>query len=133
MFRYFEESLKLADIENKQLIITEDLNCNLLEQIRSTCTAKLLEIFDLYLLNEHIQSPTRVTVRSQSIDVIITSIDDNKIMDSGVLELGISDHHLLYIITYWILLSTIWQNIINKFRLQYWARPKVKPNIEVET
>ena len=31
MFHYFEEFLKLADIENKQLIITKDLNCNLLE------------------------------------------------------------------------------------------------------
>ena len=98
MFHYFEEFLKLADIENKQLIITGDLNCNFLEQVRSTCTAKLLEIFDLYLLKQHIQSPTRVTAKSQSlIDVIITSIDDNKIIDSGVLELGISDHHLVYI------------------------------------
>ena len=98
MFQYFEEFLKLADIENKQRIITGDLNCNLIEQVRSTCTAKLLEIFDLYLLKQHIQSPTRITVRSQSlIDVIITSIDDNKIIDSGVLELGISDHHLVHI------------------------------------
>ena len=81
MFHYFE-FLRLADIENKQLIITGDLNCNLLEQVRSTCTAKLLEIFDLYLLKQHIQSATRVTARSQSlIDVIITSIDDNKILE----------------------------------------------------
>ena len=98
LFHYFEEFLKLADIENKQLIITGDLNCNLLEQARSTSRAKLLEIFDLYLLKQHIQSPTRVTVWSQSlIDVIITSIDDNKIIDSGALELGISDRHVVYI------------------------------------
>ena len=98
MFHYFEEFLRLADIENKQLIITGDLNCNLLEQVRSTCTAKLLEIFDLYLLKQHVQSATRVTARSQSlIDVIITFIDDNKIIDSGILEPGISDHHLVYI------------------------------------
>ena len=82
----------------KLLIITGDLNCNLLEQARSTCTAKLPEIFDLYLLKQHIQSPTRVTARSQSlIDVIITSIDDNKIIYSGVLELSISDHRLVHI------------------------------------
>ena len=64
MFHYFEEFLRLADVENKQLIITGDLNCNLLEQVRRTCTAKLLEIFDLYLLKRHIQSPTRVTASS---------------------------------------------------------------------
>jgi hypothetical protein len=33
-------------------------------------------------------------------------------------------------ISYSILLSPIWQNI--KSRLQYWARPKVEPIIEVE-
>ncbi len=62
-----------TDIENKQIIITGDLNCNLLEQAKSTYTAKLLDIFDIYLLKQHIQSPTRVTGSSQSlIDVIIT-------------------------------------------------------------
>ena len=66
MFHYFEEFLRLADIQNK-LIITGDLNCNLLEQVRSTCTAKQLEIFGLYLLKQHIQSATRVTARSQSL------------------------------------------------------------------
>jgi hypothetical protein len=40
-------------------------------------------------------------------------------------------YEMLYIISYWILLSPIWQNI--KSRLQYCARPKVEPNIEVET
>ena len=98
MFHSFEEFLKQAEIENKQLIITGDLNCNLLEQERSACAAKLVDIFYIYLLKQHIQSPTRVTARSQSlIDVIITSIDDNKITDSGVVELGISDHHLVYL------------------------------------
>ena len=83
MFHSFEEFLKQAEIENKQLIITRDLNCNLLEQERSACTAKLLDIFYIYLLKQHIQSTTRVTARSQSlIDVIITYIDANKITDS---------------------------------------------------
>ncbi len=44
----------------------------------------------------NIQSPTRVTGSSQSlIDVIITSKDDNKTIDSGVV--GISDHRLVYL------------------------------------
>ena len=79
IFNHFGEFLKLADIENKQIIITGHLNCNLLEQAKGTYTAKLLDIFDIYLLKQHIQSPTRVTGSSQSlIDVIITSKDDNK-------------------------------------------------------
>ena len=50
------------------------------------------------VLKQHIQSPTRVTPRSQSlIDLIITSIDDNKTIDSGVVEMGIRDHSLVYL------------------------------------
>jgi hypothetical protein len=56
-----------AEIENKQLIITGDLNCNLLEQERSACTTKLLDIFYIYLLKQLIQSPTRVTARSSGV------------------------------------------------------------------
>ena len=98
MFHPFEEFLKQADIDNKQLIITGDLNCNLLEQERNTCTAKLLDIFNIYILKQHIQSSTRITPRSQSlIDVIITAIDDNKTIDSGVVDLGTSDHNLVYL------------------------------------
>ena len=98
MFHSFEEFLEQADIDDKQLTITGDLKCYLLEQERGTCTAKLLYIFDIYLLKQHIQSPTTITARSQSlIDVIITSIDDNKTIDSGVIDLGISDHNLVYL------------------------------------
>ena len=83
MFHSFEEFLKQADIDNKQLIITGNLNCNLLEQERNTCTAKLLDIFDIYLLKQHIQSPTKVTPRWES-------LIDNKTIDPGAVDLGIS-------------------------------------------
>jgi hypothetical protein len=49
----------------------------------------------------------------------------------GMATLHCSRLELSNNISYWILLSPIWQNI--KSILQYWARPKVEPNIEVET
>ncbi len=74
------------------------MNCDLLQPDKNASTAKLLDIFDFYLLKQHIQSPTRVTLNSQIlIDVIISSIEDNKTIEAGVVELGISDHNLVYI------------------------------------
>ena len=39
----------------------------------------------IYLLKQHIKSPTRVTLNSQTL------------IEVGVVELGISDHNLVYI------------------------------------
>ncbi len=97
-FNLFEEFLKLVDIEDKELITTGDLNCDLLQPDKTASTARLLDIFDIYLLKQHIQSLTRVTLNSQTlIDVIISSIEDNKTVEAGVVELAISDHNLVYI------------------------------------
>jgi hypothetical protein len=42
--------------------------------------------------------PTRTTIKSKTlIDIIIMKIDDTKTIQSGVIELGISDHNLVYI------------------------------------
>ena len=98
IFNFFEELLKLVDIEDKELITTGDLNCDLLQPDKNASTARLLDIFNIYLLKQHIQSPTRVTLNSQTlIDVIISSIENNKTVEAGVVELGISDHNLVYI------------------------------------
>ena len=63
IFNLFEEFLKLVDIEDKELITTGDLNCDLLQPDKNASTARLLDIFDIYLLKQHIQSPTRVTLK----------------------------------------------------------------------
>jgi hypothetical protein len=45
-----------------------------------------------------IDKPSRTTNYSQTlIDLILTKIEDNKTIDCGVIELGISDHSLVYI------------------------------------
>jgi hypothetical protein len=56
----------------------------------------LQELMQLYQLTQIIDDPTRVTKSTKSIlDVCITSSPD-KIIQSGVMHLGISDHSLIY-------------------------------------
>ena len=49
-------------------------------------------------LQHHILSPTRITnITASLLDVILTYCGDNKILDTGVIHLGISDHSLVYL------------------------------------
>ncbi len=58
----------------------------------------MIELINEYQLQQLITSPTRITPRTKtSLDIIIiTKIGDTKIIDSGVIHLGISDHSLVY-------------------------------------
>jgi hypothetical protein len=72
-----------------------DLNCNILEPTLST-TRKLQDVLELYQLTQLINCPTRITQSSRSLlDVVIASMPE-KIIFSGVVHLGISDHSLIY-------------------------------------
>ena len=59
---------------------------------------KLRSVCDIYGVKQLIKEPTRVTAQSQSlIDLCLTNTPD-KIVRSGVVPLGISDHSLIYLI-----------------------------------
>ena len=69
---------------------------NLKPGITSANAIKLQRIFDTYGLDQPITEPTRVTMNSCSlIDYCITNSPD-KIANSGVVHLAISDHALIY-------------------------------------
>ena len=54
-------------------------------------------IFDIYGLGQLITEPTRVTLTSKTlIDLCITNSQE-KVTDSGVIHLGISDHSLVFL------------------------------------
>ena len=47
------------------------------------------DLIDIYQLQQHIDKPSRTTNYSQTlIDLILTKIEDNKTIDSGVLSWG---------------------------------------------
>ena len=97
VFTKIERLIKSIDDENKEFYILGDLNCNMLEPTMST-TKRLQEILELYQLTQIINNPTRITQSSQSLlDVAITSMPE-KIIFSGAVHLGISDHSLIYAI-----------------------------------
>ena len=97
-FDEFETFLNNAEKENKELVITGDFNCDLFKSEANSNIRQLRDLIDLYQLHQHIDQPTRITDLTQTLlDIIITKIDDPKTIESGVIELGISDHSLVYI------------------------------------
>ena len=83
--------------ENNDLFILGDMNINLNEK-KSTCplVKKYEEFILTFGLKQLIQQPTRITSTSSSlIDHVLTNAND-KISQSGILDIGLSDHQLIY-------------------------------------
>lgn len=96
LFTHFEELIGRIDSENIEHIILGDFNCNLLTGSNSNNDA-LLNIADIYNLNQLICDPTRVTPTSKTLtDLIFTNYPDN-IASGGVFHVSISDHSLVYV------------------------------------
>ena len=94
----FEEIIDKIDVENLELYLLGDLNCNLLSNTPNSNTTDLLNVFDIYNLSQTISEPTRITNTSRTlIDLCITNSPD-KVKASDVLSIGISDHSLVYLI-----------------------------------
>lgn len=91
----FMDNYSQALTLGKPLVITGDLNCNLLEPQCSEAIA-LLDFCKSVNLTQLIKEPTRVTETSSTLlDVIITS-NTNLVDSSGVLPCHISDHYLVH-------------------------------------
>ena len=79
-------------MENEELILTGNLNCDLEKSTTDQQTYKLLTLSSLYPLTEIIREPTRITeTTSFHVDLILAYISS-----AGVLHLGIFDHSLVY-------------------------------------
>ena len=97
-FYAFSYLIKQLDNEDKELFILGDLNCNYLAKQADYPTNKLTLLSEELQLTQLITEPTRITENSRTlIDVILTN-SYNRVVDSGVLHLGISDHSLIYVI-----------------------------------
>ena len=96
---FFDELTKIietADSEDKEIILMGDLNCNLQTDKPDHNTKQLNSICEIYQLQQLINHPTRITETSSTlIDVIITNMP-SRIVTSGVIHIGISDHSLIY-------------------------------------
>jgi len=78
--------------------IIGDSNCNVGAATPDCSTQKLLDLCDSYQYRQIIDQPTRIAqLTSSSIDLFVTNHPWN-FSDSGVNDIGISDHRLVYAI-----------------------------------
>lgn len=82
------------------LVILGDLNCNILHPDKGSREGRaLLDLMIKYNLTNLIREPTRVSATSSTlIDVILTN-RPLSFLTSGTLDLGLSDHHLVYAVS----------------------------------
>ena len=99
-FDNLEKLVKAIDDENKEMYILGDLNCDMLRKDNeiNTATMTVKSLYEQYQLYQLIDQATRITMTTSSlIDLIVTSTPE-KILDSGVIHTGISDHSLIFAI-----------------------------------
>ena len=89
----FIEALLLG----KKIIILGDLNCNLLNPTSYEAKVLLDTCSELHL-TQLIKDPTRITPQTSSLLDIIMISSSSKVKKSGVRDVGISDHSMIYCI-----------------------------------
>ena len=84
-----ENYCHLLDEQDKELIITGDLNYDLSLSVLKPHSRRLMEILELFQMKQLIVDPTRTTGNTKSlIDIIATNRPD-KVKESGMIEIGI--------------------------------------------
>ena len=101
-FDKMEKALSYLDTEGKELILLGDTNCDFGSKENGRLTdsnAKLLSnIYNIYSLKQLIEDPTRATCSSSTIIDHIATSCARHIIESGVYEVGMSDHYMVYCI-----------------------------------
>ena len=93
----FEHTCHQIDDTNKhEIIILGDFNTDMKGPFNSNLQRRLLEFQTTFDLDQLIVEPTRITPTSRTIIDLILVSDPAKISQSGVIEIGVSDHFLTY-------------------------------------
>ena len=93
----FEQTCHQIDDSNKhEIIILGDFNTDMKGPLNSNLQRRLLECQTTFDLDQLIVEPTRITPTSRTIIDLILVSDPAKISQSGVIEIGVSDHFLTY-------------------------------------
>ena len=101
-FNKLEKALAFHDKESKEIILLGDTNCDLAKKPidpRPDNNAKhISSLYEIFSFKQLIEEPTRVTLVTVTvIDHVATTCPRN-IIKSGVLEVSLSDHYLVYCI-----------------------------------
>ncbi len=101
-FGKLENALSFLDKEGKEIILLGDTNCDLTPKQNETPidndSKHMLDLYELFTFKQLIEEPTRVTLNTSSIiDHVATTCAGN-IVSSGVHQVSLSDHYMVYCI-----------------------------------
>ena len=84
-------------VRYESIMLIGDLNCDLSRPDKGAKEGKtLIDLMDVYGLTNLIKVPTRVVVESSSLTDVILTNKPRSVLTSGVFDLGLSDHNLIY-------------------------------------
>ena len=72
------------------------LNCDLSQSVLQSHSRRLMDILELFQTKQVITDPTHITSNTALLLDIIATNRPDKVKESGVIHLGISDHSLVY-------------------------------------
>ena len=90
----FEQTCHQINTNKHEIIILGDFNADV--KADSNLQRRLVEFQTTFDLDQVIVEPTRITPKSRTIIDLILVSDPAKISQSGVIEIGVSDHFLTY-------------------------------------
>ena len=101
-FDKLEKVLSFFDKEGKEIILLGDTNCDLTpkqaEQPIDNNSKHMLDLYELFSFKQLVEEPTRVTLTTSSIIDHIATTCARNIVKSGVHEVSMSDHYMVYCI-----------------------------------
>ena len=81
---------------NHDYFLLGDISVNFMPGVTSVNATKLNDIFKIFGLKQLIVDPNRTTPYSSTLIDVCVSNSPSKIINSGITELSISDHVLVY-------------------------------------
>ena len=93
----FESLLQEIEMENKEIVILGDVNCDLLKDTPDYQTRKLNGVCSSFDLQQLITEATRVTESTETLLDHIYTNNIDKVNGSGVIHTGLSDHSMIYV------------------------------------
>ena len=98
-FDSLQENLSFFDTEGKKSIILGDTNCDFNHANNSPrYVVQIRDLYDVFGMAPLIKKSTRVTLDSSTLIDHIATTNCNRIVESGVLEINLSDHYVAYCI-----------------------------------
>ena len=98
----WKKTLSFLDKEGKEIILLGDTNCDFAkkstDQTPDNNTKHISSLYELFSFKQLIEEPTRVTLDTATIIDDIATTSPRNIIKSGVLEVSLSDHYMVYCI-----------------------------------